>query len=178
MDFPLQNPEGYRWHGSDAVQTAVLVPQGWVIQESTHGPVNQVLAAPPEFYDRGECRAALTLNAIANVSKAYGMTASVYGAQGIAKIKATHRTLFDVEQAPDVDMRSWVVRFRSVLSSPPRIVQRYMLAHDTSDLLRWCTFEAPESDWTQAWLVGEFILAHLCMVLPVDLEPPEGTSLH
>lgn len=178
MDIPYNAPQGYRWHGSDAVLAAVLIPDGWYVHEQTKGSMHEVLAFLPDLEHPGECLAALTLNAMHHVSRVLGITARSYGAQSVKTIKGRHQTLFDVETATEEGTMSWAVRFRSVLSATPRIVHRYMLADDGDDLLRWCTFEAPEDRWKQAWPTGEFILRHLCMVLSLDVPSPEGEQLH
>ena len=163
-------PQGFRTvpcnHG---LSCQVLVPPNWHhLVTDWKGTVGvfvarESLEPPVPWFQTG-----LTVNVIQQVSRKAHLSPARYAEQYLERKRSEARSSHDpVVRTPSHDL--WIVGLTTELAGPhdPEPVRRHhrVIANEATDTVYLVDFEAPVSQWSEAWPLGRVLLDHLAIDL-------------
>lgn len=136
----------------------VEVPTGWHVKEEQGRGTRALFVTKESIEHGGSFQTGLSVNAIRDIPVKTGMTPSVYAKSVIATLQRTKESRGVAEQKTRnfLGARGF---FRSGSPTGEKTVLFSMaMGNDATGSVFFISFESPESEWEEAWKIGEQIV--------------------
>jgi len=151
-------PEGFAWQEVLTNQAAFLLPAGWYHKAESHDHTDAFFFTKEEIVGSdGRFHTGLTVNLIRDIPEESGVTPSEYAARFIkTSIMQKEGTTLLVKKMPKQGIfQGFIQRLEIEPKEGVKVtVHRLLIANDTTGSLWMIFFEAPSSDWEEAWKQG------------------------
>ncbi len=153
-------PKGYEWVSCGDNKMGLLKPNGWFHRSKKNGDTETHSVSIEDSIKNGIFETGLTLNIVKHVDRKTEAPASEYAKKFINKSCEEKTVLIDVFSKPPAGpFKSYGCRVRSQKEGDiPIVIHFFILANDKKGTLFLYQFEAPESNWDEAWKTGEVLL--------------------
>ncbi|GAA4365110.1 hypothetical protein GCM10023185_35150 [Hymenobacter saemangeumensis] len=150
-------PAGFHWQVLPQVKAAMLLPDGWYYKAEGDKAAMTYYLTQEAIGETGEYQTGASLHVVRKVKSKTKQPAPTY-AERLMMRTGFGKGQQMLEKSPLAlgdRARHWV-RYRD---APPdaevRIVYQLALANGKTDTLYLFTFESPEKEWAEAWLLGQ-----------------------
>ena len=158
-------PAGFDWQALPLHKAAIPLPSGWHFQPETTAGATTYTLTPDELPESGEYATGLSLQVVRKARARLRHPAPEYA--DLLMLRAGHgpgQQVLEQSAATEGAFRKHVLRYRE---APPtgevRLVYQLALANAKTDTLYLLTFESPETDWPQAWALGQVMVRALTL---------------
>jgi len=153
-------PNGYTWQESKKARIAIPLPSGWHVKEEDNKGTIGLFLSKEDINAEGSFMTGYTLNYIEQFTEK--------AKSGPAKYAV--RFIMEAQKKGEIVKESWVneiaegitgfgLRYRDLAKTPTVLIHYFLIADENEDSLRIIIFEAPESNWDEAWKHGELMLS-------------------
>jgi len=158
----LELPKGFTWHISKNGKFAVPLPADWFVLEENPEGAYQLSISKEDIQKHGKFQIGLTLAANRNISSTAKVSPSVYARGLLEVLKEQNEALTDVwSESLALHTTAFGLRIKSVQNKSEIIMENYLIADDQADTLTIIMFEAPVTEWHEAWVFGEVMLSKI-----------------
>lgn len=160
LPFP---PSGFSWQRLAQIKSVLLKPDSWHFKHSKKGQTDGFFITKEDIDKAGVFKTGLTLNCVRDIPKKSGLSPSSYAA---ALADAAAKKFQLVERSASKQGPFRAVRFRYVdapVGKESITVCHVLFANDKTGTLFWTIFEAPTTNWDEAWKSGEIILKKMLL---------------
>jgi len=156
-------PSGFSWQRLPPIKSALLKPDAWFFKQSKKGQTDAFFITKEDIDKAGAFKTGMTLNCLRDIEKKSGKSPSVYAAS-LADAAAEKHQLVERLSSKQGPFHS--VRFRYVDTPAGKeniTVCQLLIANDKTGTLFLAIFEAPTTNWDEAWKAGETIFKKMLL---------------
>lgn len=153
-------PAGYTWYECKNMKSHFLKPTGWYTKEETKVDTQACFITKEMIVPGGMFQTGLTVNAVPNIPKKTGGSASKYAEAFFTKAKQTMKTS-EVKIATQGPFKVWSAALYP--TNNDIVIYQMVAANDTTGSIYVITFESPTDQWEEASKVGETIIMNMAM---------------
>jgi len=149
-------PDGYHWYSARNGVGTFLVPDGWHTREETQKGTSALFISRENIDQSGQYNVGMTVNRVPNFSQTTSVPATEYAESFIKQLMVKHDVLMSNINSQGVEPR-YVARVR-LTKEPATIVHYITVGRAATDELFLIYFEAPESEWEDAFETAQPML--------------------
>jgi hypothetical protein len=159
-DPPMKPPKGYGWANCPEIKGAFLQPSGWSFKQSKQGDTLGFFVTKEKIDDKGQFMTGLTVNVVPDIPKKKSMAPSAFARQyrEAARKTVAFTKEWDKDMGP---FKSVGFRFDKKDKAGSFTVHNLLIANDKTGTIYIVMYEAPTSEWEEAWKLGEPMLQYL-----------------
>jgi hypothetical protein len=158
IDLP-QASNGFSWKEIPEIKAAFLMPNGWHFKRHVQDGTLAFFITQEDIDKEGRFNTGLTVNVF---RRAKPGTAVEYAKAFIGRMAATNHA-GDVWARQFGPLQGFGCRFRKTTAPGTPIVHALLVANPKTGTLYLFLFEAPEAQWTDAWVKGELMMNSLAI---------------
>lgn len=157
-------PEGYTWKKCEAIRASFLMPTGWFFKEEGKGDTKAYFISKESIDSQGMFKTGFSVNVIKNADLKVEIPLLEYTKQTIEALKLFGE-VWGINQAGDgVYLKGYGAYLKSRSEEIGSVVQyQLMLENEKTKTLYIIVFESLESEWSDAWKIGETIINNLAL---------------
>lgn len=162
-DMPLpEAPANYTWVRMPQIMSAFLKPTDWYEHDKKSNGSHTFALSKESVKQQGSFETGLTVIAIKNVMDKLHFPPYTVSLQMFDGIKQNpSNTIIETRDTSQGPFKSFIVRYENHPEvAKPIIVHKIYIANDKTGSLYIVSFEAPKSEWDEAWKIGETILKY------------------
>ena len=149
IDLP-QPPKGFHWERATEIKGAFLTPDGWFFKRETKQNTYAYFVTRENIAQTGAFRVGLTVNVMPHLK---GKNAVEYAKQFMAAYPHGKKLL----KSWDASMASFVGN-GCLVEDKETTMHTIMVANPKTNTLYLFIFEAPTTEWPEAWRSGQEII--------------------
>ena len=150
-------PNGYAWSGTGPGETDFLKPDGWFLKIEKNKGTYAIFITKEDIAKVSQFQTGFSVNVIKNITKKTGVSASNYALAFISKIVEKKQTIKNPWSINNGPFKGYATQVKDNV----KIMHYMLIGNDTTDTLFLMIFEAPPSEWENAWSVGKNILNYM-----------------
>ncbi len=153
-------PKGYSWAQCPEIKGAFLCPSNWHFKKSKQGETLGFFISKEEIKTNGQFRTGMTVTVIPNIPTKKGMSPYKYALQ----YRESARTSVTLTKEWEKDMgpfKSVGFVFSRNDKAGAYTVHNLVIANDKTGTFYIVIFEAPATEWNEAWKIAEPMLRYL-----------------
>jgi hypothetical protein len=158
-DLPAP-PDGFQWKWCDKVGVGLPQPTGWFFKSQSENGTDAFFVTKEDIETEGEFQTGLSLNVISRASRSGIPTASEYALRLASRGIEDKASVLDVIPLSDIG-HAKTVSYR--IKARGSVIHHFLIADD-GDRVFIFIYESPQSEWDEAWKIGEQMLTNL----PID----------
>ena len=144
---------GFSWVAFEPGKMRLQKPDGWFVKAES----DALFISRENIDEAGSFKVGLSVNVLSDVRERTGLQSSEYAKRVLAGMVEGHTVLASDQSELTGGKFGLTLRVRAD-TPDPLIVHYLLIADDRADRLSVFSFEAPVSEWVEAWKLGAVML--------------------